>query len=68
MRSVCFKEKLNISNEALTDIITSANNDVRLVLNHLSMLVADKSNLEASKKYVKLVTFFLVSIRSTGKL
>ncbi len=57
MRTVCFKENLNISSEALTDVITCANNDVRLVLNHLSMLAADKnSTLDAAKKYVKLVT------------
>lgn len=59
MRSVCFKEKLDITSETLTDIITSANNDVRLILNHLSMLAADKSDLEASQKYVKLVRYFV---------
>lgn len=60
MMSVCFKEKLHLSSEALVDIITSANNDVRLVLNHLSMLAADKNtqNLEAAKKYVKLVSHY----------
>lgn len=59
MRSVCFKEKLNITSEALTDIITSANSDVRLVLNHLSMLAADNNSteLEDAKKYVKLVRY-----------
>ncbi|XP_065212559.1 replication factor C subunit 1 [Planococcus citri] len=55
MKSVCFKEKLNVSSDVLNNIITSSNQDVRLVLNHLSMLAADKnSELEASKKYVKL--------------
>lgn len=64
MRSVCFKEKLDITSETLTDIITSANNDVRLVLNHLSMLAADKSNLEASTKYIKLVRYTKFLIKS----
>lgn len=60
MMSVCFKEKLQLPSETLVDIITSANNDVRLVLNHLSMLAADKNskNLEAAKKYVKLVSHY----------
>lgn len=59
MKTVCFKEKLEIESDLLTSIITASNNDVRLVLNHLSMLAADKnSDLEASKKYVKLVYDF----------
>lgn len=56
MKSICFKEKLDVSSDILTSIITSSNNDVRLVLNHLSMLAADKNtDLQAAKKYVKLV-------------
>lgn len=62
MRSVCFKEKLNIGNEALMDVITSANNDIRLILNHLSMLAADVSSLEAAKKYIKLVSFAIITV------
>jgi len=60
MMTVCYKENLKLPPGALGDIITSANSDVRLVLNHLSMLAADKNskNLEAAKKYVKLVSHY----------
>lgn len=35
--SVCFKEGIKINSEALTDIITAANQDVRQVLHNLSL-------------------------------
>ena len=55
MLSVCFKEGIQIKPEALDEIIMGANQDVRQVLHHLSMLASDKSlttekaKLEASK-------------------
>ena len=50
MLSVCFKEKLKISPEALTELIVGCNQDVRQVLHHLSVLKARGSDakLEAA--------------------
>lgn len=54
--SVCFKEKLKIKPEELTDIITSANQDIRLIMNHLSMLSVQKTSMANSSKHIKLVS------------
>lgn len=55
MMSVCFKEGLKITPDQLNDIIKSTNQDIRLVLNHLSVLAAQKeSKLANSEKYVRL--------------
>ncbi|KAJ4438820.1 hypothetical protein ANN_14772, partial [Periplaneta americana] len=63
MMSVCFKEGIKISPEALNDIITGANHDVRQVLHHLSMwsvkekqlsLEQAKEESQKAKKNIKL--------------
>jgi replication factor C subunit 1 len=68
MMSICFKEGINISSEALNDIITGANHDIRQVLHHLSMWsVKDKQlsverakeESQKAKKNIKLVGLFL---------
>lgn len=53
--SMCFKEKLKIAPNVLTDIISSANQDIRLIINHLSMLKMEDSQLAHSTKHIKLV-------------
>lgn len=63
MMSVCFKEGLKIPPDALTDVITCANQDIRQVLNNLSMWYVNTKNLspedikteaQKSKKEFKL--------------
>ncbi|XP_069671392.1 replication factor C subunit 1 [Periplaneta americana] len=63
MMSVCFKEGIKISPEALNDIITGANHDIRQVLHHLSMwsvkekqlsLEQAKEESQKAKKNIKL--------------
>lgn len=56
MMSICYKEHLHIPQDVLTDIIVNTHNDIRLTLNLLSMLAADKSNnnLYSDKKNVKI--------------
>ncbi|CAH1400525.1 unnamed protein product [Nezara viridula] len=55
MMSVCFKEGLKVKPDVISDIITSTNQDIRLILNHLSVLSAQASlNLPMASKYVKL--------------
>ncbi|KAI9560967.1 hypothetical protein GHT06_011923 [Daphnia sinensis] len=55
MMSICYKEGISLKPEALDEIIMGANQDVRQILHHLSMLASDKSvsnekaKLEASK-------------------
>lgn len=49
MMSICFKEGLKIPADALAQVITGAGNDIRQVLNHLSMWTADEKNLSADK-------------------
>jgi replication factor C subunit 1 len=59
MMSICFKEKLKIKPETLSEIVSSTNQDIRLVLNHLSMLAAKgDGDLENATKHVKLVSIF----------
>jgi len=63
MMSICFKEGLSLKPEALDEIIMGANQDVRQVLHHLSMLASGKKSLSTesakleaskSKKDLKL--------------
>ncbi|BES91545.1 replication factor C (activator 1) 1, 145kDa [Nesidiocoris tenuis] len=55
MLSICFKERIKIKPDVLANIIASTNQDVRLVLNHLSVLAARKdSEMAVSCKEVKL--------------
>ncbi|RZF43766.1 hypothetical protein LSTR_LSTR009189 [Laodelphax striatellus] len=55
MMSICFKEGLKIAPDKLNDIIKSTDQDIRLILNHLSVLAANKdSQLPNSEKFVKL--------------
>merc|ERR1719430_1175814 len=51
MMSVCFKEKIQIKPEALTELIIGCGQDVRQVLHHLSMVKASnlESKMEASQ-------------------
>jgi len=58
MMSICFKEKLKISPDTLSSIIASTDNDIRLTLNHLSVVAAGKDNLNINKKYIKLVMYY----------
>lgn len=55
MMSICYKEKLKIPPDTLSSIIASTDNDIRLTLNHLSVVAAGKDNLNINKKYVKMV-------------
>ncbi|XP_063243328.1 replication factor C subunit 1 [Bacillus rossius redtenbacheri] len=52
MMSVCYKEGIKITPEALTDIITAANQDIRQVLHHLSVFSANSKTMstEQTKK------------------
>lgn len=54
MMSICFKEKLKISPDTLSSIIACTDNDIRLTLNHLSVVAAGKDNLNINKKYIKM--------------
>lgn len=62
MMSVCFKEKLKIPPDTLSSIIASTDNDIRLTLNHLSVVAAGKDNLNINKKYIKMVIFHCYDI------
>lgn len=58
MMSICFKEKLKLPKDVLDNIITNCEQDIRLILNHLSMLAANNlTDIEAIKKHTKLVSF-----------
>ena len=43
MMSICFKEKIKISPDALTQLIIGCNQDIRQVLHHLTMIKAGAS-------------------------
>lgn len=58
MMSICYKEKLKIPPETLSSIIASTDNDIRLTLNHLSVVAAGKDNLNINKKYIKMVLYY----------
>lgn len=60
MMSICYKEKLKIPPDTLSSIIASTDNDIRLTLNHLSVVAAGKDNLNINKKYIKMVTSYLI--------
>jgi len=49
MMSVCFKEKIKIAPDALTDLIVGCNQDIRQVLHQLSMLKAKSAGVESEK-------------------
>ena len=49
MMSVCFKEKIQIKPEALTELITGCGPDVRQVLHHLSMVGAAGGGADGGK-------------------
>lgn len=50
--SVCFKENINITGEALEELIISSNHDLRQVLHRLSLLSSSNKSLslEEAKK------------------
>ncbi|XP_040583875.1 replication factor C subunit 1 [Lepeophtheirus salmonis] len=51
MMSICFKEKIKVSPDAMAELITGCNNDVRQVLHNLTMLKArSNSNSKALTK------------------
>lgn len=43
MKSICFKENIDISDDNLNRLIESTNQDIRQVINHLAMLSAQSS-------------------------
>ena len=43
MMSICFKEKIKITPDALTQLIVGCNQDIRQVLHHLTMIKAGAS-------------------------
>lgn len=56
MMSICFKEKLKVDPNALSELIVGCNQDVRQVLHHLTMLKAndeEKFTMESAKKEVQ---------------
>lgn len=75
MMSVCFKEGIKVPSEALNDIITGANNDIRQVLHHLSLWsVKDKQlsienvkeESQRAKKDIKLVSVLYLKVSRTS--
>lgn len=60
MLSICYKEGIKISHDALTDLINSSNQDIRQVLHYLSLLVESKDKATSIQpgtiKDVKLVS------------
>ncbi|XP_059086267.1 replication factor C subunit 1-like [Tigriopus californicus] len=46
MMSIIFKEKINITPDALTEVIAGCNQDVRQVLHHLSLIKARESSIK----------------------
>ncbi|KAG8233508.1 hypothetical protein J437_LFUL011669 [Ladona fulva] len=49
MMSICFKEGLKVNPDALGDLISSTNQDVRQVLHQLNMWAADKNIMHKSE-------------------
>jgi len=71
--SICFKEGIKILPEAMNDIITGANHDIRQVLHHLSLWsVKDKQlsienvkeESQRAKKDIKLVSVLCLKVSS----
>ncbi|KAK9505710.1 hypothetical protein O3M35_009700 [Rhynocoris fuscipes] len=55
MLSICYKENLKVKPEVLTEIISSTNQDIRLTLNHLSMLASKKEqSMNITQRDLKL--------------
>ncbi|PBC28133.1 Replication factor C subunit [Apis cerana cerana] len=53
MKSICFKENINITNEDLDLLIESTNQDIRQIINHLALFVGQIGSQEKSgKKHV----------------
>ncbi|CAK9807284.1 Replication factor C subunit 1 [Anthophora plagiata] len=50
MKSICFKENINISTEDLDRLIESTNQDIRQVINHLALFVGQTGSQEKSEK------------------
>lgn len=50
MKSVCFKENINISTEDLDRLIESTNHDIRQVINHLALFVGRTGSQGKSEK------------------
>ncbi|XP_026669374.1 replication factor C subunit 1 isoform X2 [Ceratina calcarata] len=50
MKSVCFKENIQMSNEDLDRLIEATNQDIRQVINHLSLFVGQTGTQEKSEK------------------
>ncbi|XP_033322523.2 germ line transcription factor 1 [Megalopta genalis] len=50
MKSICFKENINISTENLDRLIESTNQDIRQVINHLALFVGKTGTQEKSEK------------------
>lgn len=44
--SIIFKEKINITPDALTEVISGCNQDVRQVLHHLSLIKARENSVK----------------------
>lgn len=49
MMSICFKEGVKLKPEALDEIATGANQDIRQVLHHLSILSSKEKNLSTEQ-------------------
>ncbi|XP_043793318.1 replication factor C subunit 1 [Apis laboriosa] len=50
MKSICFKENINITNEDLDLLIESTNQDIRQIINHLALFVGQIGFQEKSGK------------------
>lgn len=50
MRSLCFKENINISTKDLDRLIESTNYDIRQVINHLEFLGSQMPHVETTDK------------------
>ncbi|CAK9821609.1 Replication factor C subunit 1 [Anthophora retusa] len=50
MKSICFKENINIPTEDLDRLIESTNQDIRQVINHLALFVGQTGSQEKSEK------------------
>ncbi|XP_076289848.1 germ line transcription factor 1 isoform X2 [Lasioglossum baleicum] len=50
MKSICFKENINISTEDLDRLIESTNQDIRQIINHLALFVGNTGTQEKSQK------------------
>lgn len=50
MKSICFKENINMPTKDLDRLIESTNLDIRQVINHLSLFVGETATQEKSEK------------------